>query len=402
MTNQTTLVKCPVGRSLITNFSSNSTISEVVFATNKRTGVKNAGFRAAIAQHMSASTDYSRAEHHVVVPPIDILTTTNNGAYSQYTGFLPANLSPVIASTDIQTDNIAIGKLRNKLNNNLSQFKSLIPLGEIKETRNLINSVASASGKLLSDLTKIRSGRSNLNALVRDASDLWLTFSFGVSPTISDINSLVNAVGSVLSSNNRNLVFRGKASYTRTYAEGGPFVVGAASGCDIRYYPAQSTESYSVQYTAGVNIPRIQSGNVYQLGQHFGLTFRDLIPTFWELVPYTWIVDYFTTTGQFLEDTFSSPGVNTVYCTKAVTNKKVSYQGYSASPVNGSSFNLEHFSANQGFYEGFIYTRTALSNLPTRTFAFKSIDAIGKNSLNRLLNLASVFIGGHPVHRTLR
>lgn len=42
----------------------------------------------------------------------------------------------------------------------------------------------------------------------------------------------------------------------------------------------------------------------------------------------------------------------------------------------------------------FYTSRTLLSQLPSRQLRFKSVDEIGKNAINKVLNLASILVGG--------
>ena len=133
----------------------------------------------------------------------------------------------------------------------------------------------------------------------------------------------------------------------------------------------------------------LRSSADYSAVDHFKIGLPALIPTFWELVPYSWIVDYFTTVGDFLEDTFIATPANSVYL---LENRKYRASGlnYMQHTVSGGYEILSERkgTANWSYYE---FERKVLSTLPHRILRLKTIDEVGKHSLTKLLNLTSLF-----------
>jgi len=382
-------VKVTVGRVLETQLGSNDNRSEVFFANDTIDGITNPDYKVLISKKIDASTPYHRVVNTVELQPLRGLSTSFGNVYSNFVGTFPANLSPItIVPVDVQADNKAISILRNKLNEDAAEFKTLIPLGEIRETRHLISSVAHSTANVLRSLIDIK--RRPRDA-VRRASDAWLTFAFGVRPTIIDANALINTIGRIMNANASSPKrYTGTAeTISWTYANDVPQFTGG-SGFDFLPLPSRSEQVYKVQYVAGVLL-KLQSANSYDVNQQFGLNFGDIVGAAWELVPYSWVVDYFTTAGQYFEDTFSSPAGNTVYCTKSVKVTKKQTQDFRVVPIP-STYSLVYSSTPQSKCYSMDFRRTVLTALPHRSFAFKSVDRIGLNSVNKLLNLASVLL----------
>lgn len=220
------------------------------------------------------------------------------------------------------------------------------------------------------------------------ASDAWLSFSFGVSPLVADVKATCDAIDNFL--NGRNRTVRLTGSSTKTWRSSSGFSAGAGLfGSDLHRI-AQTTHTLSYRYIAGFDLVR-SAGNNYGVGAQFGLEFGALVPTFWELVPYSWLIDYFTTVGPFLEDVFISPAGDTRY---ALLNRRytalVDMSGELRPNTANDHVSYQYF--RPGFYDLRHFTRTPLSALPHSSLRFKTVDEVGRNAVNRLLNLGSLLI----------
>lgn len=307
-------------------------------------------------------------------------------AYTGYTG-VPALITSM-PSRPIP-DDIALKRLKRKLSQDTKQFRTLIPLAEVNETRRLVRSTAEATTGVLKKLIEIKHGR--LKGMFSRASKAWLQFSFAISPTISDLQDAANSVVAYLLRQDGAISHYGGAEDVWIDYSGTAGSVSGATGVVWDYPKQTNNHIYRVRYTAGV-LYDIRSSNNYGLDDQFGLSFGQLVPVLWELIPYSWVVDYFTTTGAFLDDAFTSNAGTTFYCTKTQRHWCTSSVRFT-SRWNGGSTPHRFFSETKDVDCSCHYMRRAvLAQLPHRALRVKSIDEVGTMAVTKVLNLASVLL----------
>lgn len=365
-----------------------------------KNSISNKDYRVQIAKKLNASTAYEKYEHKVDVP---IHFSSSRNAHGDYswaltgcsTGRLRLLSTIPSNSNTIAADDIALKRLKNKLANDQSQFKSIVPLYEMRQTFGLFRQVVDATSDVVKTLLNIKRGK--LRDVASAASNAWLTYSFGVKPTISDFHSALSALDAYKAGMDvvRSYHGSGETQWSEIYDPG----LNALQGADnvvFRYNAAEEFYRYQVQYTAGVRL-NLESSNVYSAAEHFGLTLSDLPSALWEATVFSWIGDYFTTAGDFLEDLWSSDAGNTIYCTKSVKLQKTMRQVLTPRMSNAAT-NSEIYSPLSGFVpivisaESFAFKRSVLAALPHRAFRMKTYDEIAANSVNRLLNLSSLLL----------
>lgn len=373
-------------------------VSASNLGTTSRSGFSDPDWKVKIAKGEDAAHSYSLRAYE----------QSRNLAYSscQEIGGLKAYYNAInyldglgglltTMPTDPELDDQALTKLKRKLNEVDGTFRSLVPLGEIHKTRRLIGQTADTTSELLKSLLLVVDKKNSKRAW-NAASKAWLNFSFGIKPTLSDIDHLIGSVASQLQSQDNYVVAKGSASKTWVTSNKSALDLPA---CGYHTWVAGPTEGiyqHRVQYTAGYR-PAVYSGNTYlPLLEHYGLTLGDVLPALWELTIGSWVVDYFTTAGDYLEDSFTSPSGSTVYCCKS--EKLIREQSLSYRLVNNSP--SVAFTTSDGYHKvtdrTVLFQRSVLTQLPRRALRFKTSDEIARNAVNRVLNLASLlrFKGG--------
>jgi len=338
---------------------------------------------------LDASSNYSMREFKVIQPHHwKVRRYMGSQGYMISEGKSLLNFVPPTALfTDASLDDIALKRLKRKIQTDEGQFSSLVPLAEIKETRQLIGQVVNATTEVVKSLIEIKRGK--YKDVLKAASDAWLTFSFGVSPTLSDINSALNSIDSYLSREVRFTRYSGSAEKTTDTIT-----------CPTNYGPAYAGYLFEIEqhqrvkikykYTAGIRVD-LKSVNNYGIDEHFGLSFGELPSVAWELTPFSWIVDYFTTTGDFLSDAFWAPQGNTIYVTRSISNEFMldsRIKRWTCPATYNPSFEINEPLRVQGVG----YDRQSIGQLPHRAWRLKSIDEIATNSVNRLLNLTALLV----------
>lgn len=359
-----------------------------------RTTNYNVNFRQLLAKGFDVTSAYEKRSHNyahlrgygagygiAAFGPI----VTYESTLSNYALFFDPTSQLADADDTVLRDQ-ALTRLKRKLAKQNSNTNVLVPLAEIHELRGLIRGIAGLSTSLIQTLLTIR--RTKGASARHYAADSWLSFSFGVSPMIADVKAVCEAIDNFVNSRNRTVRLTG--SSTKTWFSSSGFGSGQGLFGANLHRIARTTHTLSYRYIAGFDLVR-SAGNNYGIGAQFGLEFGALIPTFWELIPYSWLIDYFTTMGPFLDDVFVSPAGNTRY---ALLNRRytafVDMSGELRPNTVNDHVSYQYFSP--GFYDLRHFTRTPLSALPHSSLRFKTVDEVGRNVVNRLLNLGSLLL----------
>lgn len=183
-------------------------------------------------------------------------------------------------------------------------FQGGVFLGELRETIHLITSPAKSlrngiAGYLATLKKRKRSlkrvpAKKRLATANRILSDTWLEYSFGWKPLLHDIDDAAKTLANRLASSPKwKPVFaKGIDEYTasnRVESLSGSIV--EAINHRVDYVTRQE-----VQYRGQVSIEHPYS----KVSFHSGLGLNDFVPTVWELIPYSFLVDYFANIGAII------------------------------------------------------------------------------------------------------
>lgn len=367
-----------------------------VLPSNVVTGGSIPDYKVAIAKKQNATGGYTRTVikanprvsstcYFSPLPNLPWWETQISG--SDFWRWVPDGLTLITPVEDNVLKDQALARIKRKLASNTGQFKAMVPLAEIGELRGSIRKAAGLASSTLKALIEIR--RTKGRSASKHAADTWLNFNFGIAPVLKDIESAATAIEYILYAQSRNLVLKGTASKTwKTSSRSTNVSANYLSSATVAY-EFQHELLYS--YTAGFFIDAV-SGNDYGVLKHLGFEPVELPSVGWELIPYSWVVDYFTTTGAFLSDMFTSPPGQTIYVSEAAkyTCKATASWSY---PVKSDSL-CKMDSATPGIcdYEYVNFRRTPLGQLPHLDLRFKTVDEIGLNSITKVINLASVLL----------
>jgi len=358
---------------------------------NTKDGWRDSNWQQKIAAKQDATLAYNRNFYHIrphkAVVQWVVGKTERSATRVDSMRTLPLNYS---FTEDAVTRDTALKIFKSKFSESYQDFQALIPLAEIKETRGLIRTTADITERLLLELIAIKRGRGNLKRISQLASDAWLQYSFAISPTIGDIEQLLTVIGDHLTRNDKT--FNISKGFSKRWTASSK--VRSYSGYLPDMYLDYTTETFydlGYRYTGGYNL-NLSSGNDYHTYERFGLDFKQLPLVAWELIPFSWVWDYFTTMGQFLDDVFVAKPGQTVYLNLA---KRYRITSITTGVFRPSATNVKiwHQSFEPEILSYFYFDRTGLASLPHRSLRFKTGDEISANFVRKLLNLSSVLVG---------
>lgn len=284
------------------------TLSSDIVVNDVKLGSSLKNYRDYIARGKGATTDYLRQT--VKLNPMGgscgwMYSNPGNPDY-KVGQEVSGNALLSIGSFDnfndayIAAENDAKVKASNSLRK--GSVQGLAFLGELRETLQMIRSPAKAVRGLFEKHSrlgqKLQARYANASPrqrphLARDAVDAlagsWLEVQFGWKPLISDIGDIVNQ-------------YNNKANFP-------PLLRFSGSGSSTAQFNRQVTASYGnfdhfMSYTVQYNVRykgaatlKVEGANI---AFNTGLTLPDIIPSLWELMPWSFAIDYFSNIGDIL------------------------------------------------------------------------------------------------------
>lgn len=285
----------------------------------------------------------------------------------------------------------ALGRLKQKLSSRSNQMNLVVPVVELREFRDLIKTLTFLTTDLVQALVKAKRTKSS-KAAFQFFSHAWLNYSFAAAPMLGDIKQLASTINDVLfKSGGEAFTDYGVAKKvwnTRGPEISRPTIYGGGS---MTRFLGKHDLSY--RFVAGYTTP-LRSANDYNACQDFSLELGVVVPALWELTAFSWLGDYFSTFGAYLDDTFISDTTTTFYvnCTKKYSCSGV----WVVDPPKGGSYTGTGGGASSRL-EWSVIDRQVYAALPKRALRFKTSDEIGKNAMNKLLNLGSILVGGRAL-----
>lgn len=238
-------------------------------------------------------------------------------------GYKP-NFPDVTSLSTVKADNQAKTRFLKRAIQAQNHIQGAVSVGELAETlrmiRNPAKSLRSGIDDYLENAKKRIRSRRNVNggpisnaSVRRILADTWLEKAFGWGPLINDIQTgaetlarrrhewrretiYIRAGGSEVTMTNTP-ISSGVYGYLRTYGWGvNKF------DAQVKYYGVIKREVYN-DYAFDAKL--------------FGFTPQDFLPTVWELIPYSFLVDYFTNIGDII-NAYSHQRLDIAWCNKGV------------------------------------------------------------------------------------
>jgi len=232
-------------------------------------------------------------QHRSFSPPLGRTDVSLEG-YLIYLGYFS---NPTLGASESSANNQALTRYYSNVKSVETKFQSLVFSGELRESLNMIRSPAKAFRRGLSDYlstVKRRCRKVDYPKRAAVAGETWLEYAFGWQPLINDIDNAIEAFY------NSDLV---RPIFQMVKGTGKHVVVVPGSGDDLdvgagyRFsWSEQRTEEVFVKYFGIYDSRGNGTSNLHTAG------FRpaEFVTTDWELIPYSFLVDYFTNIGEIV------------------------------------------------------------------------------------------------------
>lgn len=230
--------------------------------------------------------------------------------------------SALVAKITSQADTQAIVDFVKRARKAQTAFQGAVSLGELGETLRMLRNPAREIFRGIRDYVQTsrrrlprRFGQSPRvsNRIVQDT---WLEYSFGWKPFVSDVEDACKALRrqqELLNNPPRKWIksLRQSEAMHCGIVEDTAHEVTHPSGLLIWDHRSLTRYWVTIQYMAFVGLD-LNALGARSLSENFGFKPQEFIPTIWELIPYSFLVDYFSNIGEIL----SSLSFNRAACGK--------------------------------------------------------------------------------------
>jgi hypothetical protein len=291
-------------------------------------------------------------------------------------------------------DNRALGQLYARIRQQNSHFSGGVFLGELRETIRMIRRPAMTLRNGLRDyfsaLSKRKRGapRHRLKSILADT---WLEYSFGWKPLVNDTIAAAEALARFENDERRSSI--SSKGISEILLDSGTMKKSGQYGYlhVIQHYTrVASTKIFyrvGMEYTA--NAP---FGSAKRLAELSGFKPEEFIPTAWELIPWSFVVDYFSNVG----DIISARCTDTTSVTRKTRTNVSATTVYNSHAANLAEYNLtpgakDVYSLEGDGFGSFIASRSTVARasidglgIPVLTFSLPAL------SSTKWINLAAL------------
>lgn len=291
-------------------------------------GITNPQWKSQVEQPANATTPYSGRMTKVTHSDGTLMiqgfagdpSNPNNYREAAKKGWLDVTDGRFNAATsllDNTADNIAAGKFYKFAASSLKALEGGELLGELRKTAAGI--VANTRG-LISTLSNWRRTMSrvrfrNWRQASAYSANAYLEWKFGWDPLASDIKALATQ----LKDDNLQVV-PVTANGNVTYQRGAPSIDTTSSMGLANYdISAIDNERCAVRYMGAIAVYRYGCGG---LAERLGISPNNFLPTAYNLLPWTYMIDYFTNLGEIVQ-ALAFPESRIIWCCRTVRNERI-------------------------------------------------------------------------------
>lgn len=203
--------------------------------------------------------------------------------------------------------NLAAAQFLAKCRSHYQQMQGLTALGELGETLRMLRRPAENLRNLSKDWLDFLKKRkkSNPKKWTQDIGGAWLEQAFGWRPLIHDINDSVDAYQDLQSRLTKPMIRKISAGSKKTWDVSDTLATRVGSLASVGLGPryrcirADCYEQHSVRFRGAV-AAQSDTPEWVDVQKAYGFDVGSFVPTAWELLPWSFLVDYFTNIGECL------------------------------------------------------------------------------------------------------
>jgi len=275
------------------------------------------------------------------------------------------------------------------------KLSGLVFLGELRETLHMLRRPAQGLQELISrylnDVSRLKKGkgRGGSKRWSDALSKLWLEYSFGWIPFMSDIEDAKKAYISLFEKDRLIKISAGGKDFKR--------ISNVQSNSSTPFAHSQgffgfTNENFQdqielVRYRGVVQAQAVTTSRAQY--KRFGFTPSEFIPTAWELLPWSFLVDYFSNIGSILEASVTD--TSNVRWLSKTTVQQSDFFGFCTASFNGGPTpgqnNILFFRTNKGSVH---YRKRTINRVGNAGISLPVLSFRLPHSDSKLLNVAAL------------
>lgn len=307
--------------------SSSSTITQSQVSTNDRVGQRNVGWRQSIKAGRQAGSPFQATYWNYELEAASFAVkghwASSAASRMDKSGtFVIGN--QIVSSLPLPDtpSSRALTRAHEKLRAARSHWNALLFAGELRESVAMVRNPAQGLVKFFTEYagTAKRLRRNLLNKkysrkrVQQALAELWLEASFGWRPLISDVKDGAEAVARVMYGNADRRERIVATAYSEACVVDPSFV--PSLGSTVPYCSSAPTPRFTAvrtkktvsktRYVIGLRNSLVgPSTDLSSATDVLGITLENFVPTIYNLIPYSFLLDYFSNVGDIVEATFT-------------------------------------------------------------------------------------------------
>lgn len=287
---------------------------------DQRQGVDNPYFRSQILAGVNAGTSFTASKQRIVrkgfgsARVVRLWTIPCGITGNYYSGDIlgiPTLHYGSLPSASLAL-NRALSDFAHTAAGEITPFLGGAYVGELRKSLKMILSPAKTLRQSLdSYLATLKKGKQRIrdrNARRRFLEDTYLEAVFGWQPLIKESQAGLHSLNRIRPSSILRISGRGRDQTSGT----SPAQVFASGFVRITYV-YQTTRTASTKITGGVKVQGLYTGAGYR--EEFGFDLASFVPSAYELMPWSFFIDYFTNIGTVIEAA-SQVQANLAWCSQ--------------------------------------------------------------------------------------
>jgi hypothetical protein len=244
---------------------------------------------------------------------------------------------------------------------NGSNAQLLVDLGEGRQTLQMFQKPMSAIKPLLRAINNSRkvqlAGRIG-SAAFQTTSNLWLQYRYGIRPLVSSVNSIVKEVGQFRKK--KRSTYRGKYTLSRSSGLSYPLVDFKTTS------QVQETRSDEIEIRAGILLEEL-----VELHTALGVDASGMLSLPWELVPFSFVADWFINVGDFIQGIMPSLTKSPLATWYVVRRKQIRTINVGSTTVTPGFNDITIVRSASEDWRSEVYTTTRVPKLPLPSVTWK-------------------------------
>jgi len=292
-------------------------------------------------------------------------------------------------------DDLSVKRFKRELSDDIGMFNAMVPIAELRELNGSCQSLVHSATRVARAVTRMGFAKRSVSPMsfFSFAADAWLQWSFGIKPMLSDIKQANAAITKFITRKDRIIRVEKGAGLDYKGAKTEIPLTGPLGFNQVLVITPYS--KYRTKLIGEFDVKLVSSFD-YTTSDWWGINWQGTASTLYELTPFSWLVDYFTTLGDVLSDDPIVPANAGIFLTRGTSVRTIYDCRFEARPTWPK--NVDYYSnivdddSQVGSASAFAFKRTKLATIPSRTLRLKTHQELMgiDNGVSKLLNLLSV------------